>query len=135
METPGKVRLITGWVLSGLLSLMMVGSAVAKLVAAKPVVEMFEKFGLSDWLMIIGIGEAVSTILFLVPRTAVLGTLLMSAYLGGAIVTHMQHAESFVVPAVLLVVLWIAAGLRVPELFQNMLRGLPNSTTKQVQDF
>jgi Ion channel len=49
---------------------------------APPVVESFEKFGLADWRIIIGIGELVSAVLFLVPRTAVLGTLLPSAYLG-----------------------------------------------------
>jgi DoxX-like family len=135
MPTPGKIRLIIGWTLSGLVALVMVASAIAKLVGPKPVLEGFEKFGLADWRIIIGIGELVSGVLFLVPRTAVLGTLLLSAYLGGAIVTNMQHAESWVFPAVLLVVVWIAAGLRIPVLFQEMLGGAPKSTTKPDRDF
>ena len=124
MQTPGKIRLIVGWVLSGLLALLMVFTAILKLVGPKQLVEGFEKFGLADWRIIIGIGELVSAVLFLVPRTAVLGTLLLSAYLGGAIVTNMQHAESWIFPAVLLVVVWIAAGLRIPALFREMLGGL-----------
>jgi hypothetical protein len=134
MQTPGKIRLIIGWTLSGLLALLMVGTAILKLVGGAQVVEGFEKFGLADWRIIIGIGELVSAVLFLVPRTAVLGTLLLSAYLGGAIVTNMQHAENWVPPAVLLVVVWIAAGLRIPELFRGLLGGLADSTTKRNQD-
>jgi hypothetical protein len=66
-----------------------------QLSGAKQVQELFELWGLADWTIIIGLGELASTVLFLIPRTAVVGTLLLSAYLGGAIVTHMQRAESF----------------------------------------
>jgi len=126
MQIKGNIKPITGWVLSGLLSVVMIGSAIAKLVGPEPVIEGFSKFGLADWRIIIGIGELVSAVLFLVPRTAVLGTLLLSSYLGGAIVTNMQHNESWIAPAVILVVVWIAAGLRIPELFQGMLGGGQN---------
>jgi hypothetical protein len=115
------MKLIIGWVLSGLLGFVLIGTAIVKFSGAKEVVEGFEKFGLADWRIIIGIGELTSAILFLVPRTAVLGTLLLSSYLGGAIVTNMQHAQSFVFPAVLLVIVWVAAGLRMPELFRSLI--------------
>jgi hypothetical protein len=125
MQIKGNIKPITGWVLSGLLSIVMIGSAIAKLVGPAPVIEGFEKFGLADWRIIIGIGELVSTLLFLVPRTAVMGTLLLSSYLGGAIVTNMQHGEPWIFPAIFLVIVWVAAGLRIPELFQRMLVGRP----------
>jgi hypothetical protein len=114
---------ILGWVLSGLLGALFVFSASGKLTGNDEAVKKFQEFGLGDWRIIIGIGEVCSLILFLVPRTFVLGTLLLSAYMGGAIVTHMQHGESIVVPSVVLVVVWIAAGLRMPELFRPMLYG------------
>lgn len=120
---PGRGPRIAGWVLSGLLGALLLGSAGGKLAAAGPVVEMFGKWGLADWRTVIGVGELASAVLFLVPRTAVLGTLLLSSYLGGAIVTHMQNGESFVPAAIILVVLWVAAGLRMPWLFTRLIRG------------
>ncbi len=108
--------------ISGLIAALMFASAGAKFAGPAPVLEGFEKYGLKDWRIIIGIGEVVSVLLFLIPRTAVLGTLLLSSYLGGAIVTHMQNAEPFIFPAVLLVVMWIAAGLRMPWLFTRLIR-------------
>jgi hypothetical protein len=75
----------------------------------------FAKSGLGDWLYIIAIGELVSTFLFLLPKTNRLGLLLMSAYLGGAIVLHMSHGEPFTIPAVLLVMVWVTGFLRNPE--------------------
>jgi hypothetical protein len=123
MQPTNKWLRVVGWVLSGLLGALLLFSAAMKLSAAPPAVEGFSKFGLKDWMLIIGVGELVSTLLFLVPRTAVPGTLLLSSYLGGAIVTHMQHGESIVGPSVFLVALWVAAGLRVPELFRTVILG------------
>jgi len=102
---------------------MFVGSAAGKLVSAAPVVEMFEKWRLGNQLTLIGVGELVSALLFLIPVTNSLGLLLLSAYLGGAIVTHMQHGEPYVVPAVLLVLVWVAGYLRHPEVLQSFRAG------------
>lgn len=55
----------------------------------------------------------------LIPRTFSLGLLLLSAYLGGAIVTHMQHADPYVMPSIMLVLLWTAGFLRYPETFKS----------------
>jgi hypothetical protein len=123
MPISGRVCRIIGWVLSGLLAGLYAFSASLKLAANQQAVEGFEKFGLSDWRIIIGIGEICCALLFLIPRTAVAGTLLLSAYMGGAIVTHMQHGESIVGPSIVLVVVWIAAGLRLPELSRTLIQG------------
>jgi hypothetical protein len=114
---------VVGWVLSGLLGAALIASAGMKLAAAAPVVEKFSEWGLTDWRVIIGVGELVSALLFLVRRTGVLGTLLLSSYLGGAIVTHMQHGEPIVAPSAFLVALWVAASLRQPELRRRLLGG------------
>ena len=123
MQIPGKIRLIIGWTLSGLLALLMVFSAILKLLGPQQVVEGFAKYGLADWRIIIGIGELVSIVLFLIPRTAVAGTLLLSSYMGGAIATQMEHGESILAPSIVLVVVWVAAGLRMPELYRGILVG------------
>jgi hypothetical protein len=116
---PGKARRIAAWVLTGLLTLLFAFSAAMKLARAQPAVEGFEKFGLTDFIILIGVGELVSAVLFLIPRTTSAGLLLLSSYMGGAIVTHMQHGESFVGPSVILVLVWVAGYLRHPEVLQS----------------
>jgi len=111
-----------GWMLSGLITLLLTLSAVGKIVGVQPVGEAFEKFGLRNNMLLIGIGELASAWLFLIPRTSSLGLLLLSAHLGGAIATHLQHGESYIVPAVLLMLVWIAGFLRHPEILQSFRR-------------
>ena len=119
MNAQSKGRWIAAWILTGLITLVLVGSAVGKILGARPMAEAFEKWGLKDHLLLIGVGELVSALLFLVPRTNSLGVLLLSAHLGGAIVTHMQNGEPYLIPAVLLVLVWVAGYLRHAELLQS----------------
>jgi hypothetical protein len=119
MGQPSKARSLAAWILTGLLSLLFIASAAAKLLQAEPAVEGFTKFGLGDYVLLIGAGELVSAVLFLIPRTNSLGLLLLSAYMGGAIVTHMQQGETFVVQSVMLVLIWVAGYLRHPEVLQS----------------
>lgn len=118
---PQKIMSIVGWVLSGLLGAALVMSAVMKFIPPEAMVEQMKDSPLLGWMLIIGIGELVSAILFLVPRTAVPGTLLLSSYFGGAIVAHMMQRESILVPSIFLVLIWTAALLRLPELRQRLL--------------
>jgi hypothetical protein len=110
----GLARRVTGVVLTALLALLLTFSASMKLLGASAATETMAAWGLADWRIVIGIGELVSTALFVIPGTAPLGTLLLSSYLGGAIVTHMQHGEPFIPPAVFLVIVWTTAALRLP---------------------
>ncbi len=119
MTTQSKGRRVAAWILTGLISLMLIGSAAGKLAGAQSMAEMFEKWGLGGQLRLIGAGELISALLFLIPLTNSLGVLLLSAYLGGAIVTHMQNGEPYIVPAVLLLLVWVAGYLRHPEVLQS----------------
>lgn len=116
-----KTKNIAGWVLSGLLGAFLLFSAFGKL--SGQMTEMMITFGFTEEeITLIAIGEILSVALFLIPRTASLGKLLLSAYMGGAIATHMQAAppaESYLVPSVILVAIWIAALLRVEGTLQS----------------
>jgi hypothetical protein len=57
----------------------------------------------------IGITEISCVLLYLVPPTRVLGAILLTGYLGGAVVTHVRVGEPFIAPLVLGIVVW--AGL------------------------
>jgi DoxX-like family len=119
MSATSRARRIAGWILTGLLTVLFVGSASAKLLRAEQVVEMFHQWGLENQLLLIGAGELASALLFAVPKTHSLGVLLLSGYMGGAIVTHMQHGEPYVAQSVILALIWVAGVLRHPELLQS----------------
>jgi hypothetical protein len=119
MNQQGKGRRVVAWILTTVITLLFVISAVFKFLAPPPVVEAFQKWGLGDRILLIGIGELISALLFFIPSTNSLGVLLLSAYMGGAIVTHMQHGEPYYTQSILLVLIWIAGYLRHPELLQS----------------
>ncbi len=104
--------------LSGLLALALGGSAIMKLVGPAQVQDQFNKWGLGGWMRAIGVLELICTVLFLIPRTLAIGTLLLSAYLGGAMLTHLTHGEPPFAPAIVLAFVWILAYLKNPELFK-----------------
>lgn len=63
-------------------------------------------------------------ILYLIPRTAIVGALLLTAWFGGASATHIIHGDSFPVlllPVIFCMLVWIAIGIRnrkVQSIFQ-----------------
>ncbi len=117
-----KTKKIIGWVLSGLSGLMLLASAIDKIGSSEHALQTAFSFGLSaKSYVILGIIEAVSVVLFLFPRTGILGLLLLSSYLGGAIATHLQHGQDILFPAIFEATVWIAAVIRFPELTQRIL--------------
>lgn len=117
-----KAIKITGWALTIVLALLFTMSAFMKLTQNETALAQAASFGIdARTYLFIGIIEIVSLILFLIPRTAIIGTLLLVAYLGGAIVTHLQHQESIVMAVVFQILLWITAFVRFPELKQRLL--------------
>ncbi|NOY95319.1 MAG: DoxX family protein [Chlorobi bacterium] len=114
METKGlsKTRKITGWVIASLLLALYLFSASGKFM--KP--EELSGIGLADWRVIIAVGEIVSAFLFFFPKTNIFGTLLLSAYMGGAIIIHMTHGISIMMPAIVLILVWANGFIRNPEL-------------------
>lgn len=110
------------WALIGLVGLGLVASALGKLSGAAAVVENFEKFHLGAYRVPIGLIELTCAVLFLVPRTSSLGTLLVTGYFGGAIVAHLtQGSAGEAVPAMVLGLLaWGGNYLRNPSMFESL---------------
>jgi hypothetical protein len=105
-----------GRIVSWLAALFLLLDGVAKLVKPTPVVEGTVKLGYSESVIIpLGIVLIVCTVLYLIPRTAVLGAILLTGYLGGAVATHVRANDGAfgVVFAVALgVLLWLGIYLR-----------------------
>ncbi len=112
-----KTAHIIYWVFTALLGALFLFSAYGKLMPTEEGLKMSESMGLNaSSVMTLGVVELLSILLFIYPRTGVLGTLLLTAYLGGAIATHLEHATPVMTPCIILAVLWILAILRFPEL-------------------
>ncbi|MCX6219962.1 MAG: DoxX family protein [Bacteroidia bacterium] len=101
--------------IAGLLTALYLFSASGKLFLHP---EQMEQMKLGDWRVIIALGEITSALLFLFPRTNKYGTLLLSSYMGGAIILHMTGGMSIAMPSVVLILIWVVAYLRNPELFK-----------------
>lgn len=118
MSEPKKSTLWVGRVLSTLSGLLFGFGAAMKLAHAPEVVETFVgKFGFREsTLTPIGILEIACTLLYVIPRTAVFGAVLLTAYLGGAVVTHLRVGDPFFVPILVGVMVWVGLYLREPRL-------------------
>lgn len=112
-----KTTQIITWVLTGLVSALFLFSVYGKLLGPEENLKMAASFGIdASSYKILGIVELISLILFVIPRTGVLGTLLLAAYMGGAIATHLEHGESIMAPCIITAFIWIVAVFRFPEL-------------------
>lgn len=110
-EPISSARLWAGRVLTALPILVLTLSAAFKLSASPAVIDGFVTKGgfPPGTLLPIAILELLCMLLYAVPRTRVLGAILVAAYLGGATVTHVRQGEPFFIPVVLGIMAW--AGL------------------------
>lgn len=109
-------QLWAGGIVGGLPALFLIVDAGAKFFKPAPVVEETMRLGYAESVIIpLGAVLLISTILYLVPRTAGLGAILLTGYLGGAVATHVQDARGWfpiLFPVVLGVLLWLGLYLR-----------------------
>ncbi len=109
-----KRMLWAGRIISALPVLMLLFSGVMKLAKPAPVVEGFVRLGYPEGLALgIGIVELACTVVYVIPRTSVLGAILLTGFLGGATATHVRIGEpAFLFPVVLGVLVWLGVYLR-----------------------
>jgi uncharacterized membrane protein YphA (DoxX/SURF4 family) len=104
-------------VLSALPVLLLTMSGIVKLLQPDFLVEGFNHLGYDPSLALyIGIVELLCVLLYLIPPTAVLGAILITGYMGGAIATHVRLGEPFIVQIVVGVLVWLGLFLREPRL-------------------
>jgi hypothetical protein len=114
---------IAGIVISAIVGAFLIFDAVTKLAGIEAVKEGTEKLGFpAGQALIMGIVLAICLVVYAIPRTAVLGALGITAYLGGAVTANMRIEAplfSTVLSAVYVgVLLWIGLVLRRPELLR-----------------
>ena len=91
VESSAKKRSTAGYVLTGLVAAFLTFDTVMKLLQLAPAVQGTTELGYpAGTVVVIGAIELVCLVLYLIPPTSVLGALLLTGYLGGAIATHVR---------------------------------------------
>jgi len=116
VKTASMASIWTGRILSGLAVLFLLFDAFGKFTAPVYVVQACTRLGIpAPQLFGIGLLLAISTIIYAIPRTAVLGAVLLTGYLGGAVAIQMRAGSptfETVFPVLFGVVLWAGVYLR-----------------------
>lgn len=117
--TPSRARAWTGRILTGLLAAFLAFDAGAKILKVPQVLEACAKFGWAES-TIVSVGALLfaCTTLYLVPRTSILGAVLLTGYFGGAVSFHVQvHDSAFPIVFALVfgIVTWVSLYLRGDE--------------------
>ncbi len=111
-----KKRLWAGRITSALPALLLLVDGAAKLVKPEPVVKGTVELGYAETVILpLGVVLLACTILYLIPRTAVLGAILLTGYLGGAVATHVRAGHGLfeiLFPVVFGALLWGGLVLR-----------------------
>lgn len=108
-----KWMTIAGWIATALPAAMLFFSASMKFAKPPAAMEGMTKFGYPDGLLnTLGVVEVACTVIYLFPRTAVLGAVLLTGYLGGATATHVRVSDPWFIPVVLGVLVWLGLYLR-----------------------
>jgi len=88
---PSNKKILAGRIVSGVVTAFMLFDGIFKLPKPAPVVDSFKKLGYDPNIAIpIGVLALLCAILYAIPRTAVLGAILLTGYLGGAVATHVR---------------------------------------------
>ena len=119
MSASGKIVWV-GRVISALVSFLFAMSAVMKLRAGPEVVQGVAHLELPESLIMpLAILEISCVVIYAIPATAVLGAILLTGYIGGAILTHLRVGDPFFMQIAIGIFIWLGLYLR-----ENRLKAL-----------
>ena len=125
-DTTCKAMPKTAAVIKSLVVLFLAFDGITKVLRVAPVMEACQKMGISP-AMAVGIGLLllVCTAVYVVPRTSILGAVLLTGYLGGAVATHVLQRSGAFPTAFAIgfgVLVWLGLALRDPKIAGWMLK-------------
>ena len=125
-NTSSKKMKITGWVLSILAILLLLADGLGKLIKPEPVVKATLELGYPEnTITTIGILVIICAIIYAIPRSALIGAILLTGFLGGAIATHFRINNPLfshtLFPVYLLLFIWLGLYLRSASLRKLLL--------------
>ena len=120
MEPPSGKIVWIGRAVSILVSLVFLMSGVMKLKGGVEVAQGMAHLGLPDSLILpLAIVEILCVVIYLIPKTSVVGAILLTGFIGGAICAHLRVGDPFYVQIAIGVLIWLGLYLR-----EDRLRGL-----------
>jgi len=115
----GKIAWV-GRVISILVSLVFAMSATMKMIGGKEIMDGMAHLGLPTTMILpLAILEIACVVVYVIPSTSILGAILLTGYLGGAICTHWRVGDPVLTPITLGIFVWLALYTR-----DHRLRGL-----------
>ncbi|HMH23134.1 MAG TPA: DoxX family protein [Puia sp.] len=113
IKSPSKARLWAGRVIIALCVLFLLFDAIMKVIREAHTIEASVKIGWPEHsIQGIGVLLLICTILYIIPRTAFFGAILLTAYLGGATAINLRAGYSFLFPVIFAVLVWLGLYLR-----------------------
>ena len=107
---------ILGWSLSGLATLPLLLSGTMQLARLPMVLKNLTTFGWNPKVLVpFGLAQYAIAVLYLVPQTALVGAILATGWMGGAIATHLRVSDKPIVQTVIPILVWVGLALRNPE--------------------
>ena len=122
--TTNRLTTLVAWVLTVPIVAFLLLAGGTKVAGANPLANLP---AMAPYVFWIGLGELTAAILFLLPRTSIIGAFFLSAHLGGAILFHIVRGENFIGPiltsfwfqSAMLASVWIVVVLRYPAILLN----------------
>jgi DoxX-like protein len=116
-----KARFRIGWILTTLTALLLLMGGIMDVMKPEFVVKATAEMGYpEDSLVGLGVVVLICVVLYIIPNTAVLGAILLTGYLGGAVATHVRHGDplfsNVLAPVYFAILLWGGLYLREPRL-------------------
>jgi hypothetical protein len=115
-----KTSLRIGYGISILVAIFFLLDGVMKLVKPPQVVEATEKLGYQETVIVpLGIILIGCTVIYLIPKSSVLGAILLTGYLGGAVASHLRAGDDWfpiLFPFAFGVLVWGGLCLRNPNI-------------------
>lgn len=117
-----KIKNIITWLLVGLVAFVFIATGIQKLLSLSDEATL-TAFGGKTKTIILATMQLLFAGLFLIPRTALIGTLFMIAYMGGAIAVHFMANEDVLLQVGIQTLIWVTAFMRFPEFCQRICIG------------
>jgi hypothetical protein len=112
-NTPSKTSLWIGWIISGLCILFLLFDAIMKIIKEEHSIKGSVQLGWPEHsIQSIGIVLLICTILYLIPKTSILGAVLLTGYLGGAIAIMIRAEQQLYFALVFGLLVWLGLYLR-----------------------
>jgi DoxX-like protein len=120
-ESISRTRRITGNVLIYFIGGVLAATSLLKFAHVPKIATELGSLGFDGYkLTLVAVLEVISAVMLLIPAIRSGGLVMTSAYLGGAIATHIQHGQSPASPAFLLALAWIGVALRHPDVLWSL---------------